>query len=348
MITRAWLLILGLLLPALAALAAPPASDPFSSSTDSAPSRASNLASATRVIAVLGAPGEPEFGEQFRLQLESWEAISREAGCRFTALGTETNAPAADRETLRTLLAGEPAEDTSELWLVLIGHGTFDGREARFNLRGEDVSATELTEWLHPFQTRPVVVINTTSSSGPFLPKLSRTNRVVITATRSGNEQNFTRFGSHFAAALGDSRADRDQDGQVSLLEAFLTASARVAEFYQTEGRLSTEHALIDDNGDGLGTPADWFRGLRPTKRPKDKATVDGLVAHQRHLLRSPAESALPPAVRERRDQLERDLAHLRDSRADLPEDDYFQRLEALLLELGRLYQVSTDPTHRP
>ena len=154
------------------------------------------------------------------------------------------------------------------MWLVLIGHGTFDGKEARFNLRGPDVSADELALWLKPFR-RPLAVIDTASCSAPFLNLLSATNRVIITATRSGNEQNFTRFGQYLAQALTDPEANLDKDGQVSLLEAFLTASHQAAEFYKLQGRLVTEHALLDDNGDGLGTPADWFRGLRAIKRPK-------------------------------------------------------------------------------
>ena len=104
---------------------------------------------------------------------------------------------------------------------MLIGHGTFDGREAKFNLRGPDVTDVELADWLLPFK-RPVVVINCASASGPFINRLSGANRVVVTATKSGNEINFARFGQYIAEAIADPRADLDKDGQVSLLEAFL------------------------------------------------------------------------------------------------------------------------------
>ena len=137
---------------------------------------------------------------------------------------------------------------------MVIGHGTFDGKEAKFNLRGPDLSAADLAEWLKPFR-RPVAVINCASASSPFINKLSATNRVIIAATRSGYEQNYARFGEYISSAVADPQADLDKDGQTSLLEAFLMASRRVAEFYNTEGRLATEHALLDDNGDGLGTP---------------------------------------------------------------------------------------------
>jgi hypothetical protein len=225
----------------------------------------------TTIILVVGAAGEAEFGSNFVRQATLWQSACHQAGCREITLGIDEAGQTNDFETLKQTLATEPKESPNELWLVLIGHGTFDGKEARFNLRGPDVSATELAVWLQPFR-RPLAVINTSSSSAPFLNKLSATNRVVITATRSGNEQNFSRFGRYLAETIGDPEADLDKDGQVSLLEAFLMASRRTSEFYKTEGRIITEHALLDDSGDGLGTPADWFRGLRAVKRPKENS----------------------------------------------------------------------------
>ena len=172
---------------------------------------------------------------------------------------------------------------------MLIGHGTFDGHTAKFNLRGPDVTAEELAEWLKPLK-RPLAVINCASASAPFINRLAGENRVVITATKSGDEQNFARFGQYISAAIADPAADLDKDGQVSLLEAYLTACRQVAEFYEQEARLATEHALLDDNGDGLGTPAAWFRGLRATQRAKDGAALDGTRAHQFHLVASDRE----------------------------------------------------------
>ena len=88
---------------------------------------------------------------------------------------------------------------------------------------GADLSDVELAEWLAPVK-RPVVVINCASASGPFLNRLSGNDRVVVTATKSGHETNFARFGQYLAEAIADPHADLDKDGQVSLLEAFLTA----------------------------------------------------------------------------------------------------------------------------
>jgi len=292
----------------------------------------------TTLIIVVGAPGEEEFGQVFEKSAGFWQQAGHAADARQIVLGLKDAEPEKEREQLQRALADEPKESPAALWLVFIGHGTFDGREAKFNLHGPDVTAPELAEWLKPFK-RPLAVINCAPASGPFITKLSAPGRVVITATKSGGEINYTRFGLYLAEAIADPRADLDKDGQTSLLEAYLTASSRVAEFYKGEGRLATEHSLLDDNGDGLGTPADWFRGVRAVKRAKEGAALDGPRAHQFHLVRSETERQLPAAGRARRDELELAVATLRDEKAKLAEADYYQRLEKLLLELARLYQ---------
>jgi hypothetical protein len=187
-----------------------------------------------------------------------------------------------------------------------------------------------------------MAIINTASSSAPFINKLSRTNRVIITATRSGNEMNYARFGQYFCEAITNPQADLDKDEQVSLLEAFLMASRQAGEFYKVEGRLATEHALLDDNGDGFGTPAEWFRGLRATKKPKDNAPVDDLLAQQFHLLSSPADQKLSPEQRAQRDELERAVVLHREKKKQLPEEEYYHELEKLLLELARFYESNS------
>lgn len=293
----------------------------------------------THVVLIVGAPGEAEFGSNFVHQAELWRKVAQSGGARVTPIGLD-GSPAStnDLADLHHLLENEPTDGPAELWLVLVGHGTFDGKEARFNLRGPDLVASEFATWMKPFH-RPVAVINTASASAPFLNKLSASNRVVIAATRSGYEQNFTRFGRFLADSLADPAGDLDQDGQTSLLEAFLSASFRVAEFYKTDGRMATEHALIDDTGDGLGTPAEWFRGLRAVKKSKDTAALDGARAHQFHLVRSADEAKLSPEKRDRRDAIEREIAALRDKRTTLGDDAYFAKLEPLLLEIARLYR---------
>lgn len=294
--------------------------------------------SASSLLLVIGAPGEEEFGEQFTEWATSWTTAAEKAKTTITVIGTNDAAP--DREQLEAALKDIPATSNEELWIVLIGHGTYDGKEAKFNLRGPDVSATEMRTWLQRIQ-RPMAIINSASSSGPFINALSGTNRIVITATRSGSEQNFARFGGFLAKAVADMAADLDKDGQTSLLEAYLTASRQTQEFYKTEGRLATEHALLDDNGDGLGTPADWFKGIRAVKRPKEGVSMDGLRAHQFHLIRSDAEQQMAGELRAKRDGLELQIAKLRDRKGDMPENEYYRELEVLLLELATVYSAA-------
>ena len=297
------------------------------------------------VIVVVGAAGEEGYAANFSAQALLWEKACTLAGAKRITVGlTDAADTTTDYDRLKQAIEAETKDGANELWLVLIGHGTFDGKEAKFNLRGPDLTAVDLAQWLKPFN-RPLAVIDTASGSAPFIAKLTGKNRVVVTSTRSGYEQNYARFGQFFAAALLDPKSDLDQDGQTSLLEAFLSASARVLEFYKTEGRLATEHALIDDNGDGLGTPADWFRGTRAVKKAKDGGLLDGVRARQFHLIRSEAEQKLSVAQRARRDELELAVESLREQKAKLAEDDYYRQLETLMLELAKVYAPGAERT---
>jgi len=292
------------------------------------------------VIVVVGAAGTEEYGAQFAEWAGLWEQACSKGGAKFAAIGLDKIEKSDDRTTLQEALAGESEETSAALWLVLIGHGTFDGRTAKFNLRGPDLSADDLAEWFKPF-LRPIAVINTASASAPFLGKLSAQGRVVITATKSGYEQNYVRFGQYLAGAIAEPQADLDKDGQTSLLEAFLTASHRVDEFYAAAGRLATERALLDDNADGLGTRADWFRGIRPVQKAEDGASLDGYRAHQFHLVYSEAENKMPPEMRAKRDQLELEVVKLRDAKEKFSEDEYFSKLERLLYEIAQIYELT-------
>jgi hypothetical protein len=291
-----------------------------------------------KVILLIGAAGQPQYSTNFAAQAEVWTAACGKAGACVVAIGTEpaSNGLASDRERLQQFLEAEPKAGSGQLWLVLIGHGTFDGQEAKLNLRGPDLTANELSSWLKPFQ-RPLVIINTASASAPFLNAVSSTNRVIITATRSGYEHYFTRFGGFFAESITTLHSDLDKDGQVSLLEAFLTAARRAAEFYKVEGRISTEHALLEDNGDGKGTPAEWFQGLRPVKKPEGKSVPDGLLARQLCLVISEADQHLSVDQRKQRDDLERAILLHREKKEQLSEVEYYRELEELLLQMAKV-----------
>ena len=290
------------------------------------------------VVVVVGAEGTAEYGLQFRQWAGRWEQAAGRARAEFFQIGLDAPGTASDREILKQRLSTQAAPGAEALWLVLIGHGTFDGKTARFNLRGTDITAADLALWLKDVD-RPMAIINCASASSPFINELSGPDRVVVTATKSGYEHNFARFGDYLSAAIADPRADIDKDEQTSLLEAFLLASSDTREFYAREGRLATEHALLDDNGDSLGTPADWFQGTRAVKMAKDGARPDGLKASQLCLVRSRGEEELPAAVRSRRDRLEQDLARVRERKGQLAEDEYLRLLEPLLVEIARIYE---------
>jgi len=267
-----------------------------------------------------------------------WKRAGTNGGFQIFVIG-EGSKGGDDRALLLNSLTNELKQSMEEMWLVFIGHGTFDGRAAKFNLRGPDISADEVAAALKSCK-RPLAVIDSASASGPFINALSAPGRVVITATRSGYEENVTRFGNYLARDVADPAADLDKDGQTSLLEAFLMASRQTRDFYKDAGRLATEHALIDDNGDGLGTPADFFRGVRAVKKAANGKTVDGVRAHQMNLVRSANEQELSPALRARRDEMETQLSALRDRKSQLKEDDYYNQLEKILVGMARLYET--------
>ena len=293
------------------------------------------------ICVLVGAPGEEQFTAGFTAAAHAWEKAAERGGASFAMIGLDSETASAPRDRFQQWLAERHGKSSTPMWIVYLGHGTFDGREARLNLRGPDLTAKELAGWLQPVQ-RPVVFIHGGSAGAPFIPALSASDRIIISATRSGHELNYARFGERFADAVANPAADIDQDGQTSVLEAFVTAAQRVQAFYAETGRLATEHALIDDNGDKQGTPADWFRGNRLQRRPKSGAEPDGARAGLIALVPSESERSLTPAQRAARDGLERELEALRARKSELKEDEYYRQLEPLLRRLGAIYRADS------
>ena len=272
------------------------------------------------VVIIVGASGAEEYGKKFTAQVNAWTTACARAGIAPEIYrGEKTTA-----ELEQRLSKSKP--DRS-LWLVLIGHGTFDGREAKFSAEGPDFDVKQLSDWIKPLK-QEVAIIHTASASGGFLKSLSGKSRIVITSTKSPDEVFYARFGEHFAEAIGGlPEADLDQDKQVSLLEAFRHASKAAATFYENEGRLATEHALIEDNGDGVGTRYEVIEGA-----------ADGARASQLVLVLSEEEQKLTDVQRSTRDGLERELKSLKEQRAKLKDDEYYTKLEALMRKLGEVY----------
>lgn len=307
---------------------------------DSEPVKPVEPVASTAVIVVVGEPGEEKYEQLFVEWAGRWREAAAKAECRFIGIGP----PAAnlfdreDRDLLRETLASLESNPPETLWIVLIGHGTFDGKKAKFNLRGTDITATEMAEQLTPLSCRTAIV-NCASASAPFVNRLSGSNRVVVTATQSGFEYNFARFGGYLSQAIGDASADLDKDGQTSLLEAWLAAAKQTQEYYDSEAQLATEHSLLDDNGDGKGTPADFFRGIHIIKSTKDDTLPDGTFANQFILVPGEEFFVLPDDLRKRRDQLEQQLAQLRQQKGQLAEPEYLLRLEEILVPLAKIYR---------
>ncbi len=284
------------------------------------------------LLVVVGAKGEDEYGQIFAKNQALWQAAADRGQVRFHVIGAEEENAL---DAVETYLAESSKDLATPLWILFIGHGTFDRREAYFNLAGPDLSAKELGEWLEPF-TRPVIILNTASSSGAFLRVLSKPGRIVVTATKSGNEVNFASFGSYFAKALLEPEADFNNDGENSVFELYQYAARQTADFYEQEGRIQTETPLIDDNGDGRGTSLEALAALR--EGGSSSREPDGSFAKRWALVLSPMEQAIPAEMRQKRNVLESQIEGLRRRRSDLDEDVYYERLEALAVQIANLY----------
>ena len=218
-----------------------------------------------------------------------------------------------------------------QLVVVLIGHGSGDGGESKVSLPGPDMTASEFAKLLSGWSSQKVAFVNLTSGSGDFLPIVSGANRVVITATKSSFERNESVFATHFVAALTADGADTDKDGRVSLLEAYRYAAAETKRHYEQESTLQTEHAQLDDDGDGKGT-------AEPTARQGD-----GLLA-QRFFLAGAAglaqagaagDARLAALYRDKTD-LEERIDAVKRKKGTMAENAYYDALEELLVQLAR------------
>jgi len=221
------------------------------------------------------------------------------------------------------------AKPNGLLLVVMIGHGSFDNQEPKFNLVGPDFAAKDYAKLLASVPIKRIVFINSSSCSGEFVKPLSADGRIVITATRSGNEQNITTFAENFIRAITEDAADTDKNGRLSILEIFNYASKLTADGYKEKDQLATEHALLDDNGDGVG---------------HEKAEAgDGALAAATYLDSKPIQEASGDAdlakLLERRQQLEDSIAALKAKKAQMEPQAYDAELEKLLIELSKLNQ---------
>ncbi|MEZ5301416.1 MAG: hypothetical protein R3F11_12315 [Verrucomicrobiales bacterium] len=308
---------------------------------------ASATARADTWIVAPGLEGAPEYGERIREAAAAWQKAASEAGAEFRGIDDGQGATAEALKAAVEAEAARPAAEAGRLWIILIGHGSYDGRSAKFNVIGPDVAPGDLAGWLGE-SGRPAAVLALFASSSPFLDLgAGRGDRLAVSATKSPAEQNYAYFAEHFAKALAAPDSDLDGDGGLSLLEGFLYAARSVEEFFEREGRIATEQALIDDSGDGKGTPAAFFKGMRAAEKPSGAKASDGFRSNQWYLRPPPSEKDAPPELLAERDALELEIAKLRDEKASLGEDRYYAELEPLLVRLARIYALIDGPAER-
>jgi hypothetical protein len=289
----------------------------------------------TQLIVVSGIGGDEEYAQRFRdWSLEMLDAARDQLGlaqgqaiwlCERPALEPARCAGESRRERVLEAIAALDPQAPEPVMVLLIGHGTYRDGRALFNLPGPDLSATDLSAALSRLRDRPLAVVNTAPSSSPFVPTLARPGRVVISATARSAENDHTRFAAHFVSAFGGA-ADADKDGRVSLLEAFRFTVHELAREYESKQQVATEHALLDDNGDGEGARA-----------PEDHAG-DGAAAARFFLAAASTGAPDSPRRRSLEQQARSVLAEigaLRKRRAAMETERYLQTLEALLVGLA-------------
>lgn len=269
--------------------------------------------SAMRVLVVAGYGVEPQYEENF----EKWSNAVAQASATATGDPAQVQRLAgkeARREQIQASLqkAARELGAGDQFVLVLLGHGTYDGSEYRINLRGDDMTGTELGALLDRVPAHQLVV-NATSTSGALADKWASNRRVVITATRSGGERNATRFGGYWAEALVTPAADVDKDGNVTAKEAYDYAVRKVADSFKSDTAILTERARIG--------------GPEPSRFVVSRLGSAALFASDAQL----------QALRVEQDRIGEQIAGIKAQKAQLPEDEYYNRLEPVLVEMARV-----------
>ena len=286
-------------------------------------------------LIVSGVSGTEKFAASQKTWLASLQSTLQErlgfAADRITVLSENgTGTAIANRDnvtrTLASLKSRLTADDT--LLVVLIGHGTYDGTSAKFNLVGPDMDSREWKAGFDGYAAR-LVFVNTTSSSFQFVPALAGKNRIVIAATDSAAQKYATLFPQFFIEALEQAaKADNDKNGRLSVWEAFAYTSQAVKQAFEKQGTLVTERSVIDDNGDGVGQEAAAAKG------------TDGVLAKTTFLDPLPASSAANPTLaglEKRRIALEAEIEQLRAKKGEMPAGQYEEEFERLAIELAKI-----------
>ena len=246
------------------------------------------------VVVVEGLGGEPRYTEQFGEQVAAIESA---------ALGLTGN------KRIRVFRADEVSRDevlqffdqlktgisgSDQVALYLIGHGSYDDHEYKFNIRGPDLTGEDIAGMLDSLPGTSQLLVNTSSASGALADLAGNDNRMLILATRSGAERHATRFGHYFAAALSDPTADLDKNQIVSAAEAFSFAERQVDDYFARNGQLATEHPRIEgDRADRFSVARlgrvrpdtdDKLLGNLIAERDAHNAKIEALRLEQEHM----------------------------------------------------------------
>jgi len=287
-----------------------------------------SLPAASYYLTVAGLGGDPDYEARFVKWAQDLEhELKTDPDARVIAL-SGSGATKQQVEQAIGKIASE-ANDSDIFALFLIGHGTFDGTDYKINLPGPDMTGAQLAAALNRIPAHRQLIVNMTSCSGASLASLARKGRIVISATKSGNEKNAPVFARYWIDALHDPSADTDTNGSVSALEAFRYADRKTAAYFEAEKLLATEHALITDTANATGV-----------RDPKPE-NGQGLLAASFVLIRQRTESGknLSPEKQRlvtKKEDLEAKIDRLKYEKAAMEETDYKRQLTALLLELAR------------
>ena len=284
----------------------------------------------TFYVIVAGLGGEPEYEQRFAAAANDLDRIFKSAGATarvYTLVGAEATA-ARFRDTMNTVEREAKADD--DFALILIGHGSFDGVEYKFELLGPDLTAAEIAAMCDRVPSHRQLIVDTTSASGGAIEALEKPGRAVIAATKSGTEKNATVFARYWVDAFEDPSADTDKSDSVSAMEAFLYASQKTAAFYDAEKRLATEHAVFNDAGHG-----------EPVREP---GNGQGMLLSNFTLLRLGAGqfAANDPAKRallDKKEELEQKIDILKYRKAAMDPSDYKKQLTDALVELSKVQE---------
>jgi len=294
------------------------------------------------VVIVVGLGGGAEFRESFHAEAtQIYTALTQQHGLSaddvvYLGERPEVAPEMISRESTRAnvlqVLAelSQSAGPEDKVVVILIGHGT-DGRNgAQFNLPGPDLTPSDFDLAATAFPTQSLALVHTGSAGGGFVQPLAGPNRVIISATRSAREQNATEFGQFFAAALAGSGSDLDHDNRISLLEAFIYAKQEVERYYEEQNEMLSEHAVLEDDGDGNGSPDASLEG--PDGLLASTFTFGlGTGVQEGGAVDDPVLAALLAE----RDEIQGRIDELRVVRDALTEEQYLDRMEPLLVELA-------------